>query len=89
MLRDGRIETPAIADAKARAMDTDYWREWCQDAPDPTYWTHFLKWEDATAADWDKAVRLIEREAPEATSFLDHLRAMRTIARNREAWRAM
>jgi hypothetical protein len=71
------VSTPAIAAAKAAAADTDYVRAY---GPDPTYWTHFLRWQEATAADWNAALEVVLATAPEATVFIDHLRGMREIA---------
>jgi len=82
MLRDGRIgDSPGIAAAKARAEDTDYWRKY---GPDETYWTHFLRHNECNSHDYQKALALIERKAPQATSFIAHLRDMFNIALARE-----
>lgn len=71
------MNSPAITAAKALAEDTDYMRKY---GPDETYWPHFLgAVEDATGDDYRVAADLIESQAPEATSFIAHLRAMQDI----------
>lgn len=83
MLRDGRTtDSAGVASAKARANDTDYVRKW---GPDETFWTHFLVYDECTSADYARALALILRTAPEATTFIAHLRDMHNIAQNREA----
>lgn len=70
------MESKAIRNAKAKASDTDYVRKY---GPDETYWTHFLSWQEANAADYQAAIDLIESTAPEAVDHLAHLRTMRDI----------
>lgn len=78
------VDSPAIADAKARADATDYVKQY---GPDLTLWTHLLDWKVATAADYSVALELIERTNPAAIRFIDHLRTMRDINAQRDDYR--